>query len=74
MFGDECMFCNDNNGCAQCKSGYRLVTDSICGIKYCIHESCPTPKPTPHPTRKPSPPTPKPTYKPSPPTVWGWTR
>ena len=58
-FGHECLHCDDNNGCQQCKDGYRLVSDNKCGdgLKYCIHESCPLPTPryvwTPHPTPRP---------------------
>ena len=50
-FGDECLHCSSTQGCQQCKIGYRRTYDDICGIWFCVHESCPTPQPTWRPTR-----------------------
>ena len=34
-FGDECLFCQDFNGCGQCAPDYNRVKDSSSGLWYC---------------------------------------
>ena len=66
VFGDECLHCADNQGCQQCAYGYNRVYDDDCHVFYCLHSSCPTPKPTNRPTWAPVP-----TWKPTPkPVTW----
>ena len=38
VFGSECMFCQDFNGCGQCAQGYLRIQDASCGIWYCLDE------------------------------------
>ena len=77
IFGPACMFCQDFNGCGQCKQGYQRVMDPISGMYYCKNPYNPAPVSNCGPTGEvgqnwpngedPScidpPPTPKPTPK-----------
>ena len=46
VFGDECLHCQDFNGCAECDVGYERVLAEDCALYECVYVGLPSPKPT----------------------------